>query len=223
MRRPENLELFPDDSRQTPVDPFYHETQAQDSGYSLIAGVDEAGRGPLAGPVVAAAVIIPEGVRFSGVKDSKKMTARARFERFHTIRGGALTFGIGVVSVSYIEKFNILNASLEAMLRAIQVLDPQPEIILVDGIHPVPIPIKQKCLKKGDQISRSISAASVLAKVYRDWIMASYHNMYPDYGFDKNKGYGTRQHLEALKAHGPSPVHRLTFKPVHRLISKEAQ
>ena len=109
------------------------------------------------------------------------------------------------------------------MLRAIQVLDPQPEIILVDGTHAVPIPIKQKCLKKGDQISRSISAASVLAKVYRDWIMASYHNMYPEYGFDKNKGYGTRQHLDALKEHGPCPVHRLTFKPVSRLISKEAQ
>lgn len=223
MRRPENLELFPDDSRQTPVDPFYHETRARESGYSLIAGVDEAGRGPLAGPVVAAAVIIPEGVRFSGVKDSKKMTARARLERFHMIRSGALTFGIGVASVSYIEKFNILNASLEAMLRAVRVLDPQPEIILVDGIHAVPIPIRQQCLKKGDQISQSISAASVLAKVYRDWIMASYHNMYPDYGFDKNKGYGTRQHLAALEAHGPCPVHRLTFKPVNRLISKEAQ
>jgi len=214
VRRPENLELFPDDSCRTPVDPFYHETQARDLGYRLIAGVDEAGRGPLAGPVVAAAVIVPEGVRLSGVKDSKKMTARARSERFHAIRDGVLTFGIGVVSVSYIEKFNILNASLEAMLCAIQVLDPQPEIILVDGIHAVPIPIKQKCLKKGDQVSRSISAASVLAKVYRDRIMASYHDMYPDYGFDKNKGYGTRQHLEALKEYGPSPVHRMTFRGV---------
>ena len=214
MRRPENLKLFPEDPHKTPVDPFYHEVWARDLGYKLIAGVDEAGRGPLAGPVVAAAVILPEGVRLSGIKDSKKMTARARFETFHTIMGAALTFGIGVVSVSYIEKFNILQASLEAMLRAIKALDPQPEIILVDGIHAVPIPTRQKCLKKGDQISRSISAASVLAKVYRDRIMISHHKSYPVYGFDKNKGYGTRRHLEALRQHGPSPVHRLTFKGV---------
>ncbi|MCG6880226.1 MAG: ribonuclease HII [Deltaproteobacteria bacterium] len=214
MRRTENLTLFPNDLSQCLKDPFYHETRARNSGYRLIAGVDEAGRGPLAGPVVAAAVMIPEGIRFSGIKDSKKMTARARFEAFHRIKGGALTFGIGVVPVSYIEKFNILNASLEAMLRAVQVLDPQPEMILVDGIHTVPTSIKQECLKKGDQVSRSISAASVLAKVYRDRIMAAYHHMYPEYGFDKNKGYGTRQHLEALKEHGPCPVHRLTFKGV---------
>ena len=211
MRRPENLMLFPD---PPPFDPFYHETRARDLGYRLIAGVDEAGRGPLAGPVVAAAVIIPEGVRFSGITDSKKMAVRARTEAFHKIGEDALTFGIGVVSVSYIEKFNILNASLEAMLRAIRALDPQPEMVLVDGIHAVPIPIKQKCLKKGDQRSRSISAASVLAKVYRDRIMASYHDTYPEYGFDKNKGYGTKAHLAALKAHGPCPVHRLTFKGV---------
>ena len=214
MVRPENLRLFPDDSCQTSFDPFHHENRSRDAGYGLVAGVDEAGRGPLAGPVVAAAVILPEGVRLSGIRDSKKMTAQARLEAFHVIMGQALAFGIGVASVAYIEKFNILNASLKAMLRAIQVLDPQPEMILVDGIHAVATPIQQKCLKKGDQISRSISAASVLAKVYRDWIMLSYHKLYPDYGFDRNKGYGTRQHLEALKEHGPCPVHRLTFRGV---------
>ncbi len=216
MNQPENLKLFPDQSRQTSFDPFYHETLARDSGYALIAGVDEAGRGPLAGPVVAAAVIIPDGVRLSGIGDSKKMTAQARLKALQVIMGQALTFGIGVVSVAHIEKFNILNASLEAMLRAVQVLDPQPEMILVDGIHAVATPIRQKCLKKGDQISRSISAASVLAKVYRDRIMLSYHKMYPDYGFDKNKGYGTRRHLLALKEHGPCPVHRLTFRGVRQ-------
>lgn len=214
MHRPENLKLFPTHACQSPGDPFYYETRARDSGYKLVAGVDEAGRGPLAGPVVAAAVILPVGIRLSGVKDSKQMTARARSEAFDTIRHAALTSGIGVVSVSYIEKFNILQASLEAMSRAIRALDPQPEIILVDGIHAVPIPITQKCLKKGDQLSRSISAASVLAKVYRDRIMVCCHRMYPDYGFDKHKGYGTRQHLEALKQLGPCPVHRLTFKGV---------
>ncbi len=211
MRQPENLKLFPD---PPPFDPFYHETRARESGCRLIAGVDEAGRGPLAGPVVAAAVIIPKGVRFSGITDSKKMTARARFEAFDAIRRDALTFGIGVVSVSYIEKFNILNASLEAMSRAVRALDPQPEMVLVDGVHAVPTPIKQECLTKGDQRSRSISAASVLAKVYRDRIMVSYHRQYPEYGFDQNKGYGTRAHLAALKAHGPCAVHRQTFRGV---------
>ncbi len=217
MRRSENLKLFPNDACQSPVDPFYHETRARGSGYKLIAGVDEAGRGPLAGPVVAAAVILPEGVRLSGVKDSKKMTARARSEAFDVIKRAALTFAIGVASVSYIEKFNILQASLEAMARAIKALDPQPEIILVDGIHAVPIPITQECLKKGDQISRSISAASVLAKVYRDRIMVCSHGIYPDYGFDKHKGYGTRQHLEALRQYGPCPIHRLTFRGVRKI------
>ncbi len=214
MRRPYNLNLFPNELCQRPPDPFYHENLARKAGYRLIAGVDEAGRGPLAGPVVAAAVMIPEGTPFSGITDSKKMTAGARLEAFRAIRAGALTFGIGVASVSHIETFNILNASLKAMLRAIRMLDPQPEMILVDGIHKVPTPTRQKCLKKGDQVSRSISAASVLAKVYRDRIMAAYHEMYPEYDFLKNKGYGTRKHLAALKAHGPCPVHRRTFKGV---------
>ena len=149
MSQSENLELFPDDLCQTSFDPFFHENRLRDSGYGLIAGVDEAGRGPLAGPVVAAAVIIPEGVRLSGIRDSKKMTARARLDAFHVIMGQALTFGIGVVSVAYIEKFNILNASLEAMLRAIHALDPQPEMILVDGHSCRGHPHQTGLLKKG--------------------------------------------------------------------------
>lgn len=220
--RTENLTLFPIDPAHPSTDAFYHEMRARSSGHQLIAGVDEAGRGPLAGPVVAAAVVIPEGIRFSGVTDSKKMTARARLKAFHAIRGGALTFGIGVVPVSYIEEFNILNASLEAMRYAVGSLDPQPEMILVDGIHSVPISIRQRCLKKGDQVSHSISAASVLAKVYRDWIMGAYHRQYPSYGFDKNKGYGTRQHLKALKRHGPCPIHRRTFRGVQQVDPEKA-
>jgi ribonuclease HII len=195
-------------------DPFFYEDLARKAGYGLIAGVDEAGRGPLAGPVVAAAVILPQGIELAGVRDSKKMTAKAREEAFLIINRQALGSGIGVVSNGYVDKFNVLKASLEAMRRAVLALDPQPEFLLVDGINSVPLQIPQRCLKKGDQISKSISAASVVAKVYRDRIMASYHERYPAYGFAKHKGYGTRRHLETLKKFGPCPVHRLTFKGV---------
>ncbi len=216
MRPHENLHLFPESAGRLTGDPFFYEGLARSAGYQLIAGVDEAGRGPLAGPVVAGAVILPPNPELPGIRDSKMMTARARDEAFDVIRGKALATAVGVVSREYIDEFNILMASLEAMARAVKALDPRPETLLVDGIHPVPLPITQKCLKKGDQISRSISAASVIAKVYRDRIMRSYHRMYPVYGFDKNKGYGTRQHLEALKRHGPCPIHRLTFKRVRQ-------
>ena len=214
MRPPENLSLFPESASRLTGDTSFYEGLARRAGYNFIAGVDEAGRGPLAGPVVAGAVILPPNPELPGIRDSKMMTARARDEAFDVIRGEALAAAVGVVSRAYIDEFNILKASLEAMARAVKALEPKPETLLVDGIHPVPLPITQKCLKKGDQISLSISAASVLAKVYRDRIMRSYHRMYPVYGFDKNKGYGTRQHLEALKRHGPCAVHRLTFKRV---------
>lgn len=214
MQPCENLRLFPKRAGNFAGDPFFYERLARKTGHRFIAGVDEAGRGPLAGPVVAAAVMFAGSPQLPGIRDSKKMTAKGRDEAFVIIQREALSTGVGVVSREYIDKFNILKASLEAMSRAVKALDPQPEILLVDGIHPVPITITQKCLIKGDQICRSISAASVLAKVYRDRIMHSYHKMYPAYGFDKNKGYGTRQHLAALKQYGPCPVHRLTFKRV---------
>jgi ribonuclease HII len=211
---PKNLPLFPETVNTYTSDPFYYEGLARKAGYSLIGGVDEAGRGPLAGPVVAAAVIMPRGIELAGVRDSKKMTSKARDNAFPVIQCQALATGIGVVSSKYIDEFNILNASLEAMKRAVLTLDPQPEFLLVDGIQEIPMPLAQWCLKKGDQISRSISAASVLAKVYRDRIMRSYHDMYPVYGFDRNKGYGTREHLAALRQYGACPIHRFTFKRV---------
>jgi len=212
----ENLRLFPDCSDTLTGAPFFYEGLAREAGYQLIAGVDEAGRGPLAGPVVAAAVIFVGSPDLPGIRDSKQMTARNREEAFAVIQREALTTGIGVVSRLYIDEFNILKASLEAMSRAVMTLDPRPQFLLVDGIHPVPVSITQKCLKKGDQICRSISAASILAKVYRDRIMRAFHEMYPIYGFDKNKGYGTVRHLAALKKYGPCPVHRLTFKHIVR-------
>lgn len=210
----ENLRLFPESADSLTGDPFFYEGLARKAGYQLIAGVDEAGRGPLAGPVVAAAVIFTGSPDLPGIRDSKQMTARKRDEAFVVIQSEALATGIGVVSHRYIDEFNILKASLEAMSRAVMALDPKPEILLVDGIHAVPVFISQKCLKKGDQICRSISAASILAKVYRDRIMRACHKMYPVYDFDKNKGYGTRRHLAALRQYGPCPVHRLSFKRV---------
>jgi ribonuclease HII len=211
---PKNLSLFPDNTSSSLCDPFLYEDLARKAGYGLIAGVDEAGRGPLAGPVVAAAVILPQGIDLAGVRDSKKMTAKAREEAFIVINRQVLGIGIGVVSHRSVDKFNVLRASLEAMRRAVLALHSQPDFLLVDGINSVPLKIPQRCLKKGDQISKSISAASVMAKVYRDRIMESYHERYPAYDFAKNKGYGTQHHLETLKKFGPCPFHRLTFKGV---------
>ena len=197
-----------------PVDPLFYESLAGKDGYALIAGVDEAGRGPLAGPVVAAAVIMPVGLTLSGVKDSKKMTERAREKAFYVINQNAIAVGIGVVSHKAIDESNILNASLEAMKQAISYLDPAPEYALIDGINEKPVTIPQRCIKRGDQLSHSISAASVIAKVYRDRIMRSYHILYPEYGFINHKGYGTAAHLAALKRYGPCPIHRFTFRGV---------
>jgi len=209
-----NQPLLPGSFAAKPIDPLFYEALAGKDGYALIAGVDEAGRGPLAGPVVAAAVIMPTGLTLSGVKDSKKMTERAREKAFYVINQNAIAIGIGVVSHRAIDESNILNASLEAMKQALSYLDPAPEYALIDGINKIPVIIPQRCIKKGDQLSHSISAASIMAKVYRDRIMRSYHMLYPEYGFKKNKGYGTAAHLEALRRYGPCPIHRLTFRGV---------
>lgn len=211
---PKNLSLFPERIDSPQFDPLFHENLAWKAGYGVIAGVDEAGRGPLAGPVVAAAVILPQGKGLPGVQDSKKMTERAREDAFERIHRCAVGVGIGVVSSRDIDQFNILKASLEAMRRAILALDPKPEFLLVDGIHKVPTAIPQRCLIKGDQLALSVSAASVMAKVYRDRIMRCYDEMYPVYDFRNNKGYGTARHLEAIRRYGPCALHRKSFKGV---------
>lgn len=213
-KSPKTLQLFADSLSASKYSAFTYEGLARQAGYDWIAGTDEAGRGPLAGPVVAAGVVVPKEPGLSGVRDSKKMTEKAREAAFSVILKEALAVGIAVVPHWYIDRFNILNASLEAMRRAVLALNPRPGFLFVDGIHAVPASIPQQCLKKGDEICRSISAASVVAKVYRDRIMRSYHRLYPAYGFQKNKGYGTAQHFEALRRYGPCPVHRLTFKGV---------
>jgi ribonuclease HII len=214
MTPEDNLALFPESVSSRDLDTLFYESFVRKAGYRLIAGVDEAGRGPLAGPVVAAAVILPEGVLLEGVRDSKEMTENGREKAFSLIHEKALSVGVGVVSAEEIDRSNILLASLQAMKQAILSLDPRPEFCLVDGIHPVPVPIPYRCLKKGDRRSHSISAASVVAKVYRDRIMCSFHERFPVYGFSENKGYGTAQHLAALREQGACPIHRMTFRRV---------
>jgi ribonuclease HII len=193
---------------------LFYEYQARRKGYSLIAGIDEAGRGPLAGPVVAAAVIFPENVELHDVKDSKKMSEKARKRAFLLIQKSSVATAISVVNPDEIDRVNILQATLMAMKKAILSLNPSPDYLLIDGNHPVDYPINQRCIIKGDQLSLSISAASVLAKVYRDSIMYSFHDLYPQYGFFSNKGYGTSEHINAIVRYGPCPIHRLTFKRV---------
>ena len=191
-----------------------YESDAWRAGYSLIAGIDEAGRGPLAGPVIAAAVILPENVILEGVRDSKRMTPRAREEAFILIEERAISIALAVVSPREIDQINILQATRKAMKQAVLHLHTQPDFLLIDGTHPVDLPIRQRCIVRGDQQSLSISAASVLAKVYRDRMMRSYHELYPRYGFSSNKGYGTRGHLEAITRYGPCSIHRRTFRGV---------
>ncbi len=214
MTPDDNLALFPESVSSREPDTLFYESLARKAGYRLIAGVDEAGRGPLAGPVVAAAVILPEGVLVEGVRDSKQMTENARIEAFSLICEKAVSVGVGVVSAKDIDRTNILQAALQAMKQAILSLDPQPEFCLVDGTHPVPVPIPFRCLIKGDRRSHSISAASVVAKVYRDRIMCSFHERFPGYGFSENKGYGTAKHLAALREQGACSIHRMTFRRV---------
>ncbi len=209
-----NLSLFPKENSSLVDNPLYYESIARKNGYSLIAGVDEVGRGPLAGPVVAAAVILPEGVTLFGVKDSKKMTEKAREDAFSVINENAIAVAVSVVPHQDIDQTNILIATLKAMKQAVLSLDPVPDYILVDGNQKFPISIPQECIKKGDQLSQSISAASIMAKVYRDAILRSYHDNFPEYNFKNNKGYGTLKHMAALKQHGPCPIHRLTFRGV---------
>lgn len=211
---PFNLPLFSRSEITSLFDPCTFEKMAREDGFNFIAGVDEAGRGPLAGPVVAAAVIIPFDAVLEGVTDSKKLSPRAREDAFRLIARKARAVSIGVVSPRLVDEINILRASLEAMKKAVLSLSVKPDFILVDGNRPIPFSIPQRCIIRGDQMSLSISAASIMAKVYRDRIMRAFDERFPEYGFYHNKGYGTAGHFKALKVHGPSPVHRLSFRGV---------
>jgi ribonuclease HII len=183
-------------------------------GYRLMAGVDEAGRGPLAGPVVAGAVITRAGDTIPGVRDSKLLTPRERERLFQIITSRALSWGVGIVGPREIEKFNILQATLRAMKAAVLSLDPAPDFLLIDGINPLPIDLPQRAIKRGDASCFSIAAASIVAKVTRDRLMMEYHRIYPLYNFARHKGYPTRAHREAIRQYGCCEIHRRTFRGV---------
>lgn len=186
-------------------------------GYKLVAGIDEAGRGPLAGPVVAAAVILPSGVKIDGIRDSKKISEKERESLFYKILIDAEDIGLGVVDSSEIDRINVLNATKKAMQKALLDLRLKPDIILIDAIK-IESDIRQISLVKGESKSASIAAASIVAKVVRDGIITKYHFQYPEYGFDRHKGYATRLHLERIKKYGPSVIHRKSFKKVMDLM-----
>lgn len=183
-------------------------------GYRYIAGIDEAGRGPLAGPVVASAVIIDPDHLPDGIADSKTLTPGKRDHLYEQIRRMAIAIGVGIVESEEIDRINILKASLKAMELAVIQLQPSPDFLLVDGPFTISSAHPQKAIKFGDALSPLIAAASIIAKVTRDRLMFTYHEHYPAYNFARNKGYGTREHLQALKRHGCCPLHRKSFRHV---------
>ena len=180
-------------------------------GVKVICGVDEAGRGPLAGPVCAAAVILPEHLEIPGLTDSKKLTDKKRRELFPIIKDQAIAYGIGLASEKESDEINILQATFLAMERALGELSVKPDLALIDGNREKDFGIPVKTIVKGDSLSMNIAAASILAKVTRDDLMMEMAQTYPEYGFDVHKGYGTKAHYAALTQHGPSPIHRMTF------------
>ncbi len=199
---------------------WQEEREVLEEGYRCVAGIDEAGRGPLAGPVVAACVVLPFGKHPVGLNDSKQLTPRQRENLFEPILNLARGCGLGVVSAPEIDRLNILRATHLAMRRALDALPPgmRPDLVLIDGLPVRPFPLDQVALVKGDSRSASIAAASILAKVTRDRLMCEYDALYPVYGFAGHKGYGAASHLRALAEHGPCPLHRRSFRPVSEAL-----
>ncbi len=201
-----------------PTDDF--ELEARRCGYRRIAGLDEAGRGPLAGPVVAAAVVLPTRCRLIGCDDSKQLAESERERLYQIITGRAVGIGVGSASPEEIDRLNILEATRLAMHRAIAALSPPPDCLLIDAVALPGCTISIRSIIKGDALSISVAAASIVAKVTRDRLMAEYHRIYPQYNFLSHKGYGTEEHLQQLAAHGPCPIHRKTFAPVAQLMTR---
>ena len=202
-------------------DLVFFERCAHEAGAERIAGLDEAGRGPLAGPVVAAAVVFPEGLVMPGVTDSKQVAEGRRERLYDEIIAAAVAYGIGIVDERTIDEVNILEASIIAMERALECISPPPDHLLIDGNFTLPrISIPQRSIVKGDCLSHSIAAASILAKVTRDRLMRELHERYPLYNFQKHKGYGTKEHIEMIRRHGPCDAHRKSFKPVAGMLQE---
>ena len=193
------------------TDWYRYENEARREGFGAVCGIDEAGRGPLAGPVFAAAVILPENCAIEGINDSKKLTPKKREALFGEIEAGALAFGIGFATEEEIDRVNILQATFLAMKRACDKLKVRPDLALVDGNRMPALGVETRTIVKGDALCASIAAASILAKGSRDRLLCEIDKLYPQYGFAKHKGYGTAFHVEMLKKYGPCPVHRKTF------------
>ena len=200
------------DLRQRATDFF--ERQCYRAGYRNVAGIDEAGRGPLAGPVVAAAVIFPMGWMSDEIADSKRLSPQRREKLYDKVLSSAQSVGIAVVDQGEIDRTDILRATLMAMKMAIVKLSPLPDHLLVDGVNGIPISIPQRLIRRGDAVSISIAGASIVAKVTRDRIMMEHHEKYPQYNFARHKGYGTKEHLEAIRKFGCCELHRMTFRGV---------
>lgn len=197
---------------------YSFELSAHRNGFQVVAGVDEAGRGPLSGPVVAAAVVLPPSYKNNEIRDSKQLSSQKREKLYETINSDALSVGLGVVESSVIDSVNILQATLMAMKEAVTNLSLAVDYLLIDGINNINVSIPQRTIRKGDSLSISIASASIIAKVSRDKIMEIYHRQFPQYNFLKNKGYGTIEHREAIKKYGCCKIHRRSFKGVKEYL-----
>lgn len=195
------------------IDNYKYERELNNKGITLIAGVDEVGRGPLIGPVVAAAVILPENYKLDGLTDSKKLSEKKREQFFEVIKKEAIAIGVGIISEKRIDEINIYEATKEAMYEAINNLNPKPSYVLIDAMK-LDLDVPSTSIIKGDLLSISISAASVIAKVTRDHMLYDLDKEYPMYDLKNNKGYGTKKHIEAIKKYGITKYHRLSYKPV---------
>ena len=202
------------------IHPEQFEKEARKQGYSEIAGIDEAGRGPLAGPVVASAVILPQDVYLPHLDDSKRLSPQRRDEFFDAIYEQAISIGIGIIDPAEIDRINILQASLLSMRIAVDNLRPVPDYLLVDGIFPIRSAVPQQVIKHGDRRCRCIAAASIVAKVTRDRLMVLYDEEFPEFGFGKNKGYGTEKHRAAIRSFGYCWIHRKTFRGVREYVNR---
>ena len=203
-----------------PFPPHSLDDEYRRQGYSLIAGVDEAGRGPLAGPVFAAAVILPGECGLPLILDSKSFSPERRERLCRQIYSLAVSWKVAMVENSDIDRTNILQATLKAMSMALESLDPPPELALIDGNRSPGTGVPSRACVRGDRLSQSIGAASILAKTHRDLLMAEYHRLWPQYGFDRHKGYGTKAHREAIVRFGPCPIHRKTFRGVKEYVKE---
>lgn len=200
---------------------YHYEDAAAEEGIEYVAGVDEAGRGPLAGPVSVAAVILPRDLFLPRLNDSKKLSAKVREELFEEIQAKAIAVGSVLIDAKTIDRINIYQATMNGMYESIFSLSPQPQMVLIDAVRLDRLPIPSQSIIKGDAKSASIAAASIVAKVTRDRLMDAYDRQYPEYGFAHHKGYGTAEHLAALKKFGPCPIHRLSFEPIRSMYHVE--